>query len=87
VTVTNNFFEAARKFSRGGSSCSSNLYSLDGQNVHPTSNLLLINLQVKCVIAYVVVVAFLKADGFNCRKQPHRFSWYLYKGSVSYTLT
>jgi len=32
-------------------------------------------------------VAFLKADGFNCRKQPHRFSWYLYKGSVSYTLT
>lgn len=29
----------------------------------------------------------LKADGFNCRKQKHRLSWYLCKGWVSYTLT
>jgi hypothetical protein len=33
------------------------------------------------------VVASLRADGFNCRKQPRRLSWYLCKGSVSYTLT
>jgi hypothetical protein len=29
------------------------------------------------------IVASLRA----CRKQPHRLSWYLCKGSVSYTLT
>jgi hypothetical protein len=33
------------------------------------------------------VVASLRADGFNCRKQPRRLSWHLCKGSVSYTLT
>jgi hypothetical protein len=33
------------------------------------------------------VVASLRADGFNCRKQPRRLSWYLCKGSLSYTLT
>ncbi|HEY9600336.1 MAG TPA: hypothetical protein V6C85_01915, partial [Allocoleopsis sp.] len=33
------------------------------------------------------VIASLRADGFNCRKQPRRLSWYLCKGSVSYTLT
>jgi hypothetical protein len=33
------------------------------------------------------VVTSLKADGFNCRKQTRRLSWYLCKGSLSYTLT
>jgi hypothetical protein len=33
------------------------------------------------------VVASLRADGFNCRKQPRRLSWYLCSCSVSYTLT
>jgi len=33
------------------------------------------------------VVASLKTDGFNCRKQPRRLSWYLCKGSLSYNLT
>lgn len=33
------------------------------------------------------VVASLRANGFNCRKQPHRLSWCLCKGSVSYNLT
>jgi hypothetical protein len=33
------------------------------------------------------VVASLRANGFNCRKQPRRLSWYLCKSSVSYTLT
>lgn len=33
------------------------------------------------------IVVSLRDDGFNCRKQPHRLSWYLCKGSVSYTLT
>ena len=33
------------------------------------------------------VVASLRADGFNCRKQPRHLSWYLCKGSISYTLT
>ncbi len=33
------------------------------------------------------VIASLRADGFNYRKHTHRLSWYLGKGSVSYTFT
>jgi hypothetical protein len=33
------------------------------------------------------IVASLRADGFNCRKQTRRLSWYLGKGSIAYTLT
>jgi hypothetical protein len=33
------------------------------------------------------IVASLRADGFTCRKQPRRLSWYLCSCSVSYTLT
>ena len=32
------------------------------------------------------IVAALRADGFQCRKQTHRLSWHFRKDTVSYTL-